>query len=151
MIIEDSPDLFCEPFAYRITESQEQILINVALPEKAAPFCALRGARRQGGEKQMTEMQLLEFLKQNHTGETKAVSSRELEAVFEIKGSLVRKLVNSLRCGGQNGYYYAASSSELRITIRQLSSRISKIAGAKNGLLWARARWSDNGQTTLPI
>jgi biotin operon repressor len=105
----------------------------------------------------MTEMQLLEFLKQNHTGETKAVSSRELEADFEIKGSLVRKLVNSLRCGGypvcsdQNGYYYAASSSELQITIRQLSSRISKIAGAKNGLLRARARWPDNGQTTLPI
>jgi biotin operon repressor len=105
----------------------------------------------------MTEMRLLDFLKQNHTGETKAVSSRELEAVFEIKGSMVRKLVNSLRCGGypvcsdQNGYYYAASSSELRITIRQLSSRISKIAGAKNGLIRARTHWPDNGQTTLPV
>lgn len=103
------------------------------------------------------ENQVLEFLKQYHTGRENAAQSYEIERAFQIRGSDVRKVINSLRCEGQpicsdqNGYYYAACESELNLTVRQLTSRISKIARAKNGLLHAATRLFDNRQTTLPL
>lgn len=100
---------------------------------------------------------LLLYLQRRCTGQRNAVSSHALEALFRVRGAALRKAVNSLRCEGQpvcsdeNGYYYAATEAELTATIRQLSSRISKIAGAKNGLVRAAERYTDNGQTSLPI
>lgn len=84
------------------------------------------------------------FLRDNHTGRKNAASSKTLEAVFHVKGSEVRKIVNSLRCTGHpvcsdsTGYYYAATQDEVNATVAQLSSRIDKISSARDGLLAAR-------------
>jgi hypothetical protein len=66
-----------------------------------------------------------------------------LEARFGISGPALRQIVNRLRgqgvpiCSDEKGYYYAASETELRATIRQLSGRIAGIENARNGLLHA--------------
>lgn len=83
---------------------------------------------------------LLNYLKQYHYGCGKAVSSGVLEAAFCTTGREIRTAVNALRamgepvCSDENGYYYAASGCEVQRSIRQLDSRIRKIAKAKKGL-----------------
>ena len=58
-----------------------------------------------------------------------------------MKGTEIRRIVNSLRCKGEpicsdlDGYYYANNQLEIKATIAQLSSRIQKIAQARDGLL----------------
>lgn len=106
----------------------------------------------------MTEDELLAYLKRSHTGLRCAVSSRALEARFHIRGWELREAVNALRraghpvCSGGNGYFYAGTERELSDTIRQLSSRIGRIAEAKRGLDRARSLFPDeSGQTALPL
>ena len=76
-----------------------------------------------------------------HTGGQKAASSKQLEAVFHVKGRELRQLVNKLRsdgcpiCSDSGGYYYPASLSEVKATAAQLNSRIIKIAKARAGLM----------------
>jgi len=100
---------------------------------------------------------LLRYLKQRCTGRQNAIKSPALEALFRVRGASLRKAVNALRCEGhpicsdEYGYYYAATEAELTATIRQLGSRISRIAGAKNGLVRAAERYADKGQTSLPL
>ncbi len=100
---------------------------------------------------------LLNCLKRRHRGRANAVKSPELEARFGITGGALRALVNDLRCGehpicsDENGYYYAVNEAELTATIRQLNSRIGKMAMARNGLVRAAARYTDDGQTRLPL
>ena len=83
---------------------------------------------------------LCEHLKKYHRGQEGAVSSKELEAAFHVKGTELRRAVNRLRCNGHpicsdaTGYFYAARQSEVRATVAQLTGRISKIAATK-GLL----------------
>ena len=100
---------------------------------------------------------LLNCLKRRHRGRANAVKSPELEARFGITGGALRALVNDLRrgehpiCSDENGYYYAVNEAELTATIRQLNSRIGKMAMARNGLVRAAARYMDDGQTRLPL
>ena len=69
------------------------------------------------------------------------VSSKTLEAVFHVKGSEIRRIVNSLRskgepiCSDYDGYFYADNQHEINATIAQLTSRIQKIAKARDGLV----------------
>ena len=83
---------------------------------------------------------LLAYLKQQHCGCGRAVSSGVLEAAFCVTGREIRTAVNTLRsmgepvCSDENGYYYAVSGHEVLRSIRQLDSRISKITKAKKGL-----------------
>lgn len=75
---------------------------------------------------------LAEYLDLYHKGEANAVTSRELECAFRMRGSELRREINALRgdgipiCSFDGGYYYAATEEELRRTIRQLRSRIKK-------------------------
>lgn len=84
---------------------------------------------------------LCEYLKRYHRGQENAVSSKELEAAFHVKGTELRRAVNRLRCDGYpicsdaTGYFYAARQSEIRATVAQLTGRITKIAAATKGLL----------------
>ena len=49
------------------------------------------------------------------------------------------------------GYYYAATAEELERCIRQLRSRIKKIAFAERGLSSALPDYVDTGQLSLPL
>ena len=88
---------------------------------------------------------LLNYLKQYHYGCGRAVSSGVLEAALCTTGREIRAAVNALRsqgepvCSDENGYYYAASGCEVQHSIRQLDSRMTKMAKAKRGLNTALA------------
>ncbi len=83
------------------------------------------------------------YLKTHHKGRKKAVTSSGLEAVFNIKGAEVRRIVNEVRscgypvCSDNCGYYYAGNKKELNATIAQLSGRVENISNARDGLLSA--------------
>ena len=99
---------------------------------------------------------LAEYLALYHKGEVNAVTSRELECSFQMRGSELRREINALRgdgipiCSFEGGYYYAATAEELERTIRQLRSRIKKIAFAERGLSSALPDYVDTGQLSLP-
>ncbi len=84
---------------------------------------------------------LCDYLEQSHRGEGNAISSRELERIFHLKGADVRRMVNLLRseskpiCSNAMGYFYAADMTELRQTISQLNGRVQMIERARNGLM----------------
>lgn len=98
---------------------------------------------------------IAEYLKAYHCGERAAVTSRELEGVFHIRGPDLRRTINRLRgdgvpiCSFDSGYYYADTEEELQRTIRQLRSRIKKIAHAERGLTKALTLYEDTGQLSL--
>ena len=101
---------------------------------------------------------IIEHLKEYHTGERNIVSSRELEVAFQIRGSELRTVINAERgkgfpiCSTDKGYFYAETEEELQRTIRQLRSRIKKIAHAERGLTKAlREQFFDSGQITFPL
>ena len=66
---------------------------------------------------------LAEYLALYHKGEVNAVTSRELECSFQMRGSELRREINALRgdgipiCSFEGGYYYAATAEELERTI----------------------------------
>ena len=92
-------------------------------------------------EKLNIEESFSEYLEKYHKGYANPVSSKSLEAVFHLKGSEIRRLVNALRCKGipicsdTDGYFYADNEHEINATIAQLSSRINQIAKARDGLV----------------
>lgn len=81
-----------------------------------------------------------DYLEKYHRGENNPISSKMLEVVFHIKGTEIRRLVNSLRCAGKPicsdamGYFYGETPLEVKATIAQLNSRVRKIAQARDGL-----------------
>lgn len=84
---------------------------------------------------------LCDYLQQSHKGEGAAISSKELERILHVKGTVIRRLVNILRseskpiCSNAMGYFYAANQQELQETIGQLNSRVLMITRARDGLL----------------
>lgn len=98
---------------------------------------------------------IAEHLKTYCCGEPNAVTSRELETAFDIRGPDLRRRINQLRgagvpvCSFDGGYYYAKTEEELARTIRQLRSRIKKIAHAERGLTKALSKFTDTGQLSL--
>lgn len=104
-----------------------------------------------------TDNLIAKHLKEYHRGELRVVPSRELEAAFQICGPDLRRTINCLRgdgipiCSSDSGYYYADTEEELRRTIRQLRSRIKKIAHAERGLTKALEQFTDSGQISLPL
>lgn len=104
----------------------------------------------------MQKETIAEHLKQYHFGEKNAVTSRELEIAFDIKGIELRNLINTLRRSGipiassGNGYFYAATEQEVRATIAHMTHRISGIAAAIHGLTQALEQF-DRDQLRLPL
>lgn len=98
---------------------------------------------------------IAEHLEAYCCGEAHAVTSRELETAFDIRGPDLRRRINQLRgdgipiCSFDGGYYYAETEEELARTIRQLRSRIKKIAYAERGLTKTLNKFTDTGQLSL--
>ena len=100
---------------------------------------------------------ITEYLSDYHTGERNIISSRELEVAFQIRGPELRNIINAQRgqgypiCSTDKGYFYAETEEELQRTIRQLRSRIKKIAHAERGLTKALEQITDSGQISFPL
>ena len=104
----------------------------------------------------MLKEQLAEYLHRYHHGAENAVISRTLEHTFRISGKELRDLVNALRREGipiasdQNGYFYAKTEAEVRLTIRHMRNRISGISAAITGLRRSLTAFDDT-QIRLPL
>ena len=106
--------------------------------------CSCHDSTQDKAEKQKTaEERLLEYLKLNHTGKEKAVSSKDLERLFSLNGRTIRKKINKIRqdgkpvCSDQNGYYYAETQEDINKTIRWLNDLVTGVSNARTGLLFA--------------
>lgn len=95
---------------------------------------------------------LYDYLEQSHRGEGAAISSTDLERIFHVKGAVIRRIVNTLRCESKpicsnaQGYFYAATQGEIQETIAQLSSRVHKITKARDGLLKCLDESNERGE-----
>lgn len=104
----------------------------------------------------MQKEKLAEHLRRYHHGAQHAVLSKELERGFGVSGKALRDLVNALRREGvpiasdQNGYFYAKTEAEVRLTIRHMRNRISGISAAITGLRHSLAAFDDT-QIRLPL
>lgn len=132
-------------------------MLQYAVKQPAFFYFSKVHPTRKGGEEVdhvNINGKFLTYLKRNHTGEGKAVQSKCLEMRFQMSGRKIRDIVNTLRCEGypicsdDGGYYYAANKHEVLGSIRQLNSRIEKIAEAKNGLVDALSLLPDSSSTT---
>ena len=103
---------------------------------------------------------LAEYLALYHKGEVNAVTSRELECSFQMRGSELRREINALRgdgipiCSFEGGYYYAATAEELERTIRQLRSRINMRSVACPALcrtMWTPVRCLSRWMGVMPL
>ena len=87
---------------------------------------------------------LAEYLDLYHKGEANAVTSRELECAFRMRGSELRREINALRgdgipiCSFDGGYYYAATEEEceekLAALIREMKQEIAAIKSQTKAL-----------------
>ena len=97
-----------------------------------------------------------DYLERYHKGGANAVTSRELEITFSVKGIQIRDMVNALRREGVpiassgRGYFYAATQQEVRDTIAHMTNRITSIRAAIAGLRQSLELF-DTGQFRLPL
>ena len=104
----------------------------------------------------MEKETIADHLKRYHPGEQNAVTSRELESAFGIRGKELRDVINTLRRSGVpigssgNGYFYAVTEQEVRSTIGHMTHRIGGIAAAIHGLTMALEQF-DTDQIRLPM
>lgn len=86
---------------------------------------------------------ILDYLKEHHTGRSRAVYSRELQRLFSLDGRTVRRHISKLRqagcpiCSDETGYYYADSQEEINSTVGRLNELVTKVSNARTGLLYA--------------
>ncbi len=98
---------------------------------------------------------ICEYLKKNHAGKECAVHSKELQRVFSVHGSTLRRNISFLRklgypiCSDVNGYYYAENQKEINHTILRLNSLVTGISNTRVGMLYASVKEPDT--VTLKI
>jgi|SRR5690606_15946224 len=81
---------------------------------------------------------LLEKLREHHVGKENAITAKNLRHIATRRE--ITRIVHSLRvkgypiCSGQDGYYYAKNSAELKETMNFLKSYLKEIEEAYNGI-----------------
>ena len=99
------------------------------------PTCAIHGM-----DKKAT---ICAYLKEHHTGKSRAILSRDLQRLFSIDGRNLRRKISSLRqdgdpiCSDESGYYYADNQKEINQTVYRLNGMLTKVSNARTGLLHA--------------
>ena len=83
------------------------------------------------------------YLKNSHTGKSRAIHSRDLQRLFSIDGRTLRRKISALRqdgypiCSDETGYYYADNQMEINNTVCRLNGLVTQISNARTGLLFA--------------
>lgn len=81
---------------------------------------------------------LLVKLKKYHVGKENSITAKNLRHIANRRE--ITRIVHSLRvkgypiCSGQDGYYYAKDSTELKGTLNFLKSYLDEIEKAYNGI-----------------
>ena len=90
------------------------------------------------------EKEICMYLRENHTGQEKAVFSSELERHFSLNGRTIRRMISSLRkaghpiCSNCRGYYYAKTQDEVNDTVSHLNELVTGVSNTRTGLLYAK-------------
>lgn len=83
---------------------------------------------------------LLEYLRERHTRESKAVKGRELSVLFNLTDKQVRNVVAGLRqegkpiCSSSCGYWYSTDPEDIKKTLRRMESQIKNMILSIKGL-----------------
>lgn len=91
-----------------------------------------------------TEADIVDYLKEYHNKERKAIKGRSLCELFNLHSKQVRNLVSVLRqngepvCSSNNGYWYSNDPEDLDRTIKRLSEQVKNMSRAVDGLYRAR-------------
>lgn len=86
------------------------------------------------------EARIVDTIYSNHSGRAHAVTSKELQAVFGIRGSTLRSYINNIRtrgipiCSCNDGYYYPIDSADCKTTVAYLSERLDAILLSVHGV-----------------
>lgn len=88
---------------------------------------------------------LVEYLKDHHNTEEKAIKSRDLSVLFNLKSRDIRNIVTVLRqegkpvCSSSNGYWYSEDPEDLEKTLHRMEAQVHNmslsIAGLQKKLL----------------
>lgn len=91
-----------------------------------------------------TEADIVDYLKEYHNKESKAIKGRSLCELFNLHSKQVRNLVSVLRqngepiCSSNNGYWYSNDPEDLDRTIKRLSEQVKNMSRAVAGLYRAK-------------
>ena len=97
------------------------------------------------------------FLKEHHTGKSRAIHSKELQRLFLIDGRNLRRKISALRqdgypiCSDECGYYYADNQKEINDTVCRLNGLVTQVSNARTGLLFASIFPSNNVRVEIKI
>ena len=100
------------------------------------------------------EKEICLYLKKHHTGQEKAVFSKELERLFSMNGRTIRRIISHLRqtgnpiCSSSKGYYYARTQNEVNDTVSHLNELVTGVSNSRTALLYAKI---PKGQPSVEI
>jgi hypothetical protein len=83
---------------------------------------------------------LLEYLKDYHTEETKAIKGRELCVLFNLTDKQLRNVVSGLRqegeavCSSSYGYWYSTDPDDVGKTLHRLERQVANMNISIKGL-----------------
>lgn len=83
---------------------------------------------------------IVEYLKEFHTSEGKAVKARELCVLFNVHEKQLRNIVSDLRqngeavCSSTYGYWYSRDPDDIQITLSRLEGQVKNMVTAIDGL-----------------
>ena len=84
--------------------------------------------------------EMLDYLKDYHTKEAKALKSRDLRTLFNLTDKQVRNVVTQLRqegkpvCSSSYGYWYSEDPEDIEKTIHRLDAQVKNMNISINGL-----------------
>ncbi len=87
-----------------------------------------------------TAHQMLDYLKDYHNTENKAVKSRELRSLFNLTDKQVRNVVSQLRqdgepvCSSSYGYWYSTDPDDIEKTLHRLEAQVENMNISITGL-----------------
>ena len=87
-----------------------------------------------------TAYRLLDYLKDYHYTESKAVKNRELRSLFNLTDKQVRNVVSQLRqygepvCSSSYGYWYSTDPEDIEKTLHRLEAQVENMRVSITGL-----------------
>ena len=85
-------------------------------------------------------MDIVEYLKEYHTEESKAIKGRDLRCLFNLKDRELRMVISSLRQGGNaicsstSGYWYSENPADIQVTLSRLEGQVKNMNLTIQGL-----------------
>lgn len=83
---------------------------------------------------------IVEYLKEYHTDESKAIKARDLRCLFNLTDRELRSVISNLRqngnaiCSSTSGYWYSESPADIQVTLSRLEGQVKNMNLTIKGL-----------------